>query len=205
MIKRWIVIVLAVGLGACGDQRSARHGSENIVPSEVGASNTVVANAAARATAPPNREPIGYTSLKPADCKLLEQSVEEGGYSRHRCNGIAGYALETSESDLRQGLTVIAPDGTRSELDLSAQVAKGAFNALGPAAEWRGADRKSPSALIVRLNVARPEPATPDTSYLVVFGLGDPTCILRVIPPGPSQNDAARDIADGSRKDCLKD
>jgi hypothetical protein len=83
-------------------------------------------------------------------------------------------------------------------------VANGAFNALGPAAEWRGSDPKAPSALIVRLNIAKPEPNKPDTSNLVVIRLGSPTCITAVISPGPRQNEAARDAADGPAHDCLK-
>lgn len=152
---------------------------------------------------PSDEKPIAYTSLKSADCKLLDQNVDEGGYSRHRCPGIRGYAIETSESDLRQGLTVIAPGGRRTEIDLSARVANGAFNALGPTAEWRGKNREAPSALIVRLNVTKPEQA-PDTSNLVVVRLGDPTCISSVVPPGPRQNEIARRQAEAEAPACLR-
>lgn len=147
------------------------------------------------------REPIAYTSLKPADCKLIEQNLEEGGYSRHLCKGVAGYSIETSESDLRQSLAVIGPGGRRNELDLSSRVAKGAFNALGPAAEWRGQSRASPTAVIVRLNVAKPEPKQPDTSNLIVISLRKASCIA-VVPPGPDQNVKARKVADTSPPVC---
>ena len=52
-----------------------------------------------------------YTSIDPARCRLIERNIEEGGYSRHACDGLGGYKLEISESDLRQDVVVIAPDG----------------------------------------------------------------------------------------------
>ena len=158
-----------------------------------------------RVAAPqPARADAGrYTSIDPASCRLIEQNIEEGGYSRHACDGLGGYKLEISESDLRQDVVVIAPDGRRSELDLSSSVAKGAFNSLGKTAEWRGA-AASPTALIVRLNVARgPEPTRPDISNLVVARLAGPACIIAVVPPGPDQNGRARRIADGNLPGCI--
>ena len=144
-----------------------------------------------------------YTSIDPASCRLLEQNIEEGGYSRHACNGLGGYKLEISESDLRQDVVVIAPDGRRSELELSSIVAKGAFNSLGKTAEWRAAADR-PTALIVRLNVARgPEPTRPDVSNLVVARLAGPACIVAVVPPGTDQNAAARRIADSGQSRCV--
>ena len=204
MIKRWIAASCAVALGACSDPNPAPVENENRVsPGAVTVNGAAVDNAVTPRVARPDiREPIGYTSLKPADCKLLEQNLDEGGYSRHLCRGVAGYRVETSESDLRQGLTIIAPGGRRSDIDLSARVANGAFNALGPTAEWRGKDRDAPRALIVRLNVAKPE-GGPDTSNLVVIRLGDPTCISSVVPPGPQQNDLARKQADAETPACL--
>ena len=194
MNKRLATMGLAALLSACSNPEPTGE-QPDVEPSQAAVENEIEPIAADEA----NREPIGYTSLRPDDCRLLEQNVEEGGYYLHLCPGIGGYALETSESDLRQGLTVIAPDGGRSELDLSSRVANGAFNALGPAAEWRGAENDAPSALIVRLNVANG--AEPN---LVVVRLGDPTCMVAVVPPGEGQNDRARDIADGPAKPCLK-
>ena len=145
-----------------------------------------------------------YTSIDPAACRLIEQNIEEGGYSRHACDRPDGYRLEISDSDLRQDVVVIAPDGRRSELDLSSIVAKGAFNSLGKTAEWRGPATRS-VALIVRLNVARgPEPTRPDISNLVVARLAAPACVVAVVPPGPGQNAAARRIADGRLADCVE-
>ena len=154
--------------------------------------------------APASREPIGYTSLKPADCRLIERNADEAGYARHRCRGIAGYALETSESDLRHDIVVIAPDRRKTELGLSGKVAKGAFNALGGRAEWRGADGKTPMALIVRMGVADgTDPSRPDVSNLVVIRLKPRPCVIRVIPPDAGQNDRARDAADRLDGACL--
>jgi hypothetical protein len=146
-----------------------------------------------------------YTSLEPASCKLLEQSAEEGGYWRRRCVGSAGYALETSESDLRQDIVIIAPDGRRSALNLSSLIARGAFNSLGKTAEWRALAQGQPRALIVRLNVAAdPEARLPDVSNLIVAKLDAPTCVVAVVPPGLGQNERARAIADGKLTPCMK-
>jgi hypothetical protein len=158
-----------------------------------------------RVAAPqPARADAGrYTSIDPASCRLIEQNIEEGGYSRHACDGLGGFKLEISESDLRQDVVVIAPDGRRSELELSSIVAKGAFNSLGTTAEWRGAAAR-PTALIVRLNVARgPEPTRPDISNLVVARLAGPACIVAVVPPGPDRNARARQIADSGQSRCV--
>ncbi|CAA9490990.1 MAG: hypothetical protein AVDCRST_MAG44-204 [uncultured Sphingomonas sp.] len=145
-----------------------------------------------------------YTSLEPAACKLIEENSEEGGYSRRRCPGVAGYRLETSESDLRQNVVVIAPDGRRSELDLSGLVAKGAFNRLGKAAEWRGDSPAGPTSLIFRLHVAAyPEARRPDVGKLVVARLVPSACIAAIVPPGPGQNDKARAIAEGKLPNCM--
>ena len=205
MIDRWIAGAALAALGACSDpERAAVENVSSKPPNAVVVRNASSGNeVTSQSAGTASLEPIAYTSLKPADCKLLEQNVDEGGYSRHLCRGIAGYAIETSESDLRQGLTVIAPGGRRTEIDLSARVANGAFNALGPTAEWRGKNREAPSALIVRLNVTKPEQA-PDTSNLVVVRLGDPTCISSVVPPGPRQNEMARRQAEAEPPACLR-
>ncbi|MEO8175692.1 MAG: hypothetical protein ABI626_03440 [Sphingomicrobium sp.] len=158
---------------------------------------------AGEAGTPPSRLPESsrYTSVDPGSCKLLEQNVEEGGYWRRRCAGPAGFALETSESDLRQDIVIIAPDGRRSQLKLSSLVAKGAFNSLGKVAEWRGLKPDSPHALIVRLSVAAGS-ARPDRSDLVVVRLAPPACVVAVVEQGPDQNQKARAIADSDRPAC---
>jgi hypothetical protein len=144
-----------------------------------------------------------YTSLDPAKCRLLELNEEEGGYSRHLCPGVGGYKLETSESDLRQDIVVIAPRGRPSALQLSTLVANGAFNSLGNTAEWRGS-QKRPAALIVRLSVSSGEhPERPPTSNLVVVRLAPRPCVTAIVPPGAGQNERARRLAD-ERSKCLQ-
>jgi len=146
-----------------------------------------------------------FTSIDPAKCKLLEENIEEGGWSRRLCDGLAGYKLELTDSDLRQDIVVIPASGQRSELGLTEIVANGAFNALGKTAEWRGADPASPDALIVRLGVAAdPEGRKPDISNLIVARLKPVACIVAVVPPGASQNERAQAIADGQLPACLK-
>ena len=146
-----------------------------------------------------------FTSIDPAKCKLLEENIEEGGWSRRLCDGLAGYKLELTDSDLRQDIVVIPASGQRSELGLTEIVANGAFNALGKTAEWRGAAPASPDALIVRLGVAAdPEGRKPDISNLIVARLKPVACIVAVVPPGASQNERAQAIADGQLPACLK-
>lgn len=146
-----------------------------------------------------------FTSIDPPRCKLLEQNIEEGGWSRRLCDGLAGYRLELTDSDLRQDIVIIPASGERVELGLTELVAEGAFNALGKTAEWRGADLAVPDMLIVRLGVAAdPEGRKPDVSNLIVARLKPSACIVAVVPPGAGQNERARAIADGKLPACLK-
>lgn len=146
-----------------------------------------------------------FTSIEDSRCRLLEENVEEGGYWRRLCPGHAGYTLERSESDLRQDLVVISPDGSRTQLRLSSIVARGAFNSLGDTVEWRGRDPADPEAMIVRMDVAHgSEPEKPDISNLVVVRLTGPVCPVAIVPPAPGQNESARTIADGVAVSCLE-
>ena len=201
MTERICLAGIAMLLAACGQGEPAGNKVD-----------TAVASAQARGPPRPapvptptaSREPIGYTSLKPADCRLIEKNADEAGYALHRCAGIAGYTLETSESDLRHDIVVIAPDQRKTELGLSGKVAKGAFNSLGERAEWRGSDGKTPTALIVRMGVADgTDPNRLDVSNLVVIRLRPSPCVIKVIPPGAGQNDRARDAADTLDGACL--
>lgn len=199
MIDRRSGLGLAVLLAACAGQEPASNTQQRAEANAVEASQPPQP-----AVRPGGRAPLAFTSLKPEDCQLIERNLEEAGYARHRCTGIAGYALETSESDLRHDILVIGPDRKRTELGLSAKVAKGAFNTLGERAEWRGANATSPSSLIVRLGVAAgADPSQPDISNLVVVRLGLSPCIVAVIPPGPNQNEAAQDVADAPPAACI--
>ena len=136
----------------------------------------------------------GYTSLEPARCKLLEDRTANGE-TRWRCEGAAGYSLETSATDPQQ-LAIIGPDGNRSALDLSRIATNGTFGKL---AEWRRHKSGQPRALIVRVSAA----AQPKVSSLVVAKLDAPYCIVAVIPRGPRQNEKARTIADGKQLKCI--
>ena len=199
MIERIASVVGLLFLAGCGGSSSKENAADS-------SSNRNMTEATPAPSAAPvrSRDPIAYTSLNPVNCRLLEQNVNEAGYARHLCNGLAGYKLETTESDLRQDISVIAPDGKRSALGLSTKVAKGAFNSLGLIAEWRGSDGKNPTALIVRLGVADgAAPNRPDISNLVVVKLATPACVLAVVPPSPRQNELARDAADQLKGACI--
>ncbi|HEX6219328.1 MAG TPA: hypothetical protein VFZ35_08665 [Sphingomicrobium sp.] len=199
MIERKLAIFLTLASASCASQEPAGSSADRAEANVAGPANR--AQPAAPAL---SREPIAYTSLTSETCQLIEENKEEAGYSRHRCNGIAGFALETSESDLRNDVVIIAPNGRRSELGLSAKVANGAFNSLGERAEWRGRNAAAPSSLIIRLDVADgAEPANPDTSNLVVVRLASPACIVAVVPPAPNQNEIARDTADNPPASCV--
>ena len=153
--------------------------------------------------APAKHESV-YTELSEARCRILEENKEEGPYWLRRCPGHAGWQLDWSDSDLRQGLTLISPQGRETELNLSDLVAKGAFNSLGKTVEWRGADLARPEALIVRMSVANGvEPRLPDISRLAVVRLTRTPCLVAVIEPGAGQNDRAREIADGEMETCV--
>ena len=203
---KWSAIASLLLVGACNAEAPA--------PRQDGRGETLkvklnparpAAMAADRASIPPPPQADAgrYTSIDPASCRLIEQNVDEGGYSRHACDGPSGYKLEISESDLRQDVVVIAPGGGRTELQLPSIVAKGAFNSLGKTAEWRGPEAK-PSALIVRLNVARgPEPTRPDISNLVVARLTGRACVVAVVAPARGQNSSAQRIADGPMPGCI--
>ena len=137
-----------------------------------------------------------YTSLEPASCKVLEEGAERAGSSRRRCEGFAGYALETSEADPRQSLAIVAPDGERSELDLSGIATNGT---LGKLAEWRRGAAGRPRAVIVRVSDAARKPVV---SSLIVAKLDSPACIVAVIDRGPGQNEKARAAADRKQLEC---
>ncbi len=138
-----------------------------------------------------------FTSLDVTNCKLIERNVEEAGYSRHRCDGAAGYALELIESDLRQTMEVIRPGGKRESLDLSSLVAGGGFSSVGKTAEWRGSDPAMPRTLTIRYGVnENPDPKVAPRSYLVVAKLASPACVVARVAPGPDQSGQARAISD---------
>ena len=135
-----------------------------------------------------------YTSL--GDCKRVE-NYEEGGGFRDSCEGADGWMVDYTQSDLRENVVLIDEAAVEHSLDLPGLVADGAFNALGKTLEWRdGPAAQGARALILRVNVARPDPMAPDKSLLAVARLDGPVCLVAIVPPGPGQNVAARALAD---------
>ncbi len=145
-----------------------------------------------------------FSNLVPATCSTIDENRDEGPYWRRRCPGVGGYSVEWTESDLRQGLELVAADGTLTDLRLSDLVAKGAFNRLGPRIEWRGRDGAKPDRIVVRMFVANgADPNAPDRSMLAVARLNPAPCLLAVVEPGSNQSEAARQIADAPSASCL--
>ena len=149
-------------------------------------------------------EPPRYTRL--TGCTLTRSAPEEAGFFERECGGEGGYRLRRTESDLRENLIVLSPDGGEHSLELPA-LANGAFSSLGERVEWRGTtgpDGFAPEALIVRHSVMEdPDPAVPEVSYLVVARLAPPVCVVARVPPGPGQNARARELADAGGT-CLE-
>ena len=152
---------------------------------------------------PQQRQSV-FTKLRPAECRMIEESVEGAGYWLRRCRGHAGWKLEWDEDDLREDLTLIAPDGRETELRLTELVAQGAFDSLGGTIEWRGHDPAKPDRLIVRVNVANHADAGgPDISTLAVVRLTGTPCVVAIVAPGPGQNQKARAFADHPMATCM--
>lgn len=139
-----------------------------------------------------------YTGLTDKDCKASSVPVEDG-YSGV-CPGVAGYALELLEGDLRHTVNVISPDKKKHELELWSNVSNG-FSSLGVKAEWR-MKGKVPVALIMRFNASEnPEDASQITSYLVVVKISkSDICIVDILKPSKTQNADARKLADNPAK-----
>jgi hypothetical protein len=199
MNSRGAAVVLAAMVSACGQTEAPQ---PNNVTTEVRIA--VPQGERLKQPAAPDRV-SAFTELTETKCRMLEENREEGPYWLRRCPGHAGWQLDWSESDLRQGLSLISPNGQETELRLSDLVAKGAFNGLGKTVEWRGGT-VNPDALIVRMSVANGvEPRLPDISRLAVVRLkGDP-CLVGIVEPGPGQNEEARTIADGPMAECVTD
>lgn len=202
--RRTFTGFLIFGLCACRAEQAPDNAVDRVTQRGIAGSAEKVDSVGPQQAAPAAGH-SQFTSIDPDSCKLIEQNVEEGGWSRRLCRGVAGYQLELTDSDLRQDIIVIPSSGQRRELGLTEIVANGAFNALGKAAEWRGADPSKPDMLIVRLGVAADAEATkPDISNLVVARLQPSACIVAIVPPGAAQNERARAIADGQSTPCLR-
>jgi hypothetical protein len=143
-----------------------------------------------------------YTDLAADKCKTIESNEEEAGWYRGECPGVGGYKLEVLEGDIRQSVNVIAPDGTKSELDFWSNVSS-AFSAVGEKAEWRVTKKGkviTPFALIIRYNTnENPEDPEKVTSRLVVIKIAkNSACITDIVEPVKDANVKARELADAS-------
>lgn len=148
-----------------------------------------------------------YSNLSSKSCKTLTVDKETGS-STQSCSGIAGYKLLVHDDDARQSITVVAPNGSKHDLNFW-QVVTHAFSSVGNKAEWRVVRKNgklSPVALIVRVNASE-DPANPSrqTSYLAVTKLtADKICVTHKIPPGANANVDARRAADSALSaECL--
>lgn len=131
-----------------------------------------------------------YSDLDLADCEVI-RTHEELGSSDYRCPGIRGIPVFVSEGDLRVDIDVGVPNDRWSS--------PSAFNSPGNTLEWRMVD-DDPAAVIVRYQVEG-GPGAADRSDLAVIRVGregDPGCLVAWVPADaePSQNEAARSIAD---------
>jgi|GEM_PF-777186 len=144
-----------------------------------------------------------YTTLNSKTCKTIEKDDEGAGYIKQRCPGTAGYKLLVEEGDLRQNVTVVAPNGKGFSLDLWTVVSS-AFSSVGKKAEWRMKNKK-PIALIIRFDASENvEDSSKITSYLSVTKItAKEICVTDVIKPGANQNELARNAADvAATKQC---
>ena len=145
-----------------------------------------------------------YTDIAAARCKTVE-THEEGAGSVQKCAGVAGYALLVEDSDSRQSVTVVSPDGKRHPLNYWQVITTG-FSSLGEKAEWRvekKGGRVQPFALIVRVNASEnPEQPGQKSSYLAVAKItADAVCVTDKV----KTNEEARAAADASAaKPCLE-
>ncbi len=144
-----------------------------------------------------------YTSTKPKDCRTIGSSQEEGGWYEGECKGVGGYKVHLSEGDISQTLDIITPAKKKFELNFWSFY--GGFSTVGARIEWR-TKGGIPVALIARFNVAASDDSSKNTSYLMVSKIGKTvSCVTDIVPPGASQNEKARVLADAaSDKPCKK-
>jgi len=192
MVRLLPVFALLVITAACSQEQPS--------PAEETATPSPAATVAER---PPTPDPVRYTSLE--DCQLLRSAPEEAGFFEYECAGEGGWRLRHTESDLRENLVLIAPDGAEHDLGLVA-LAQGAFSDLGNKVEWRGSDEGGqfvPRSLILRQQVMEdPDPVKPERSYLIAVRLTPSPCVLARVIPGALQNERAREVAD-KQQVCL--
>lgn len=152
-----------------------------------------------------------YTTFNWKKCKTLEENEEAAGYILLECPAIAGYKLHVDSQDLRDGLTVVRPDGSKHELKLG-QIGGGGFSSLGRTVEWRVRRQKGklvPIALIVRFTVSQyvgGDPGTREIPHLTVTKITpQKICLVEAIRVGRNTNVMARRVADASSdKPCME-
>lgn len=195
---RYLAPLSLVALAAC-----SQHDGDNPAPDETGAAAPAPAAApsagASSAALPADGETDGrafrYTSLD--DCKVVREEHEEMPYVETLCPGPAGWALRVSDSDARQNITVVTPEGKETSLELT-RIGGGGFSSVGGTAEWRGPAGAGfePDSLIVRYRVAEAPYPEPEASNLLAVDLAPRPCVVAKVAPGPAQNSIARNRAD---------
>ncbi|HEV2913095.1 MAG TPA: hypothetical protein VGX92_07255 [Pyrinomonadaceae bacterium] len=150
-----------------------------------------------------------YTDIAGNKCRTIKV-IRETGEAVQRCPGVAGYKLEVEDGDARMSISVVAPNGKKSELSYWHVITQ-SFSSLGDKAEWRVRRVRGkvvPVALIVRVH-ANEDSSNPEktTSYLAVAKITPrKTCVTDKIAPGAEANEEARRAADSAaRKPCLED
>lgn len=199
-MKSFQTVAIAFLLAGC---------SESQAPSDPEAARqqqtAVPTSAPSESSKPTSVERVSqYTKL--TDCKTIEVNEDEA-YSSAACPGKGGYALEIHESDLRQTIVVISPDGKKQDLQLASATRRGGFNYVGDVIEWRGVEADAafrPEALILRFNVTEdPEHTEKSTSYLLTAKLNGKPCVTAMLAPRPEQNKKARVAADQPEQMCM--
>ena len=138
-----------------------------------------------------------YSTLDARKCQntAFDEQSESGSW---RCNGVSGYKLILIDAHLRGDVTLISPSRQEHPLHLSRIFPS--FSGVGERAEWRMKRINSvqkPVALIVRYNVSDAEETGRATSYLMVSKITvAETCVVGFVPPSPTQNAKAREMAD---------
>ena len=131
-----------------------------------------------------------YTKLDLDDCTLL--SADQMG-AAFECVGHRGTPLFVAEGDLRYNIDVGEAD--------EGWISVAPFNTIGETVEWRyapnGGDLR---AVIIRYYLAGPNGGRGTSELAVITAANEAreSCYLAFVPPSapPSQNEAARDIAD---------
>ena len=184
-----VLTATALALSACSSQESdaATAATDSAAADPADESSETSAESAGRTQR--------YTSL--ADCEVVREARGEMPFVETLCPGPAGWAVRVTDSDARQNLIVVPPEGTEDSLELS-RIGGGGFSSLGETAEWRGPAGEPfvPDSLIVRYRVAEKPYPEPETSYLLAVDLRARPCVVARVAPGPAQNDIARARSD---------